>query len=361
MCSARRPMLPRAFWKVEQVSSFAKNELTPHVGKTTRHARPSPSAYSRHLVPFSFLLDLDRQSMTTSMAEDEEKLCRYCFDGEDEGPLISPCNCRGDQKWVHLQCLRRWQRMVLVSQPTHPAFYERDPRHYRCNVCKGLFTCEPPTRLELMESFTGPELGALMAPGCIIASHATFSAELMSQMQGMPSFMREHSPYAHWCAGVFLITEVEPLDPTLTVPINSPGALEAVRDRLGDNLMISLQGQRLRLMPGGALTGVAPDELGESLAALTYSEGMRLTLERTPPPGCGDDHVTAINLARQTARPIDETAFVQARDAVLARLPEASAVRVMHYIGGPCSPDEVSHCVVSGGTGCGSLSTTDYD
>ena len=293
------------------------------------------------------------------MMEDDEKLCRYCFDGEDEGPLISPCNCRGDQKWVHLQCLRRWQRMVLVSQPTHPAFYERDPRHYRCNVCKGLFTCEPPTRLELMESFTGPELGALMAPGCIIASHATFSAELMSQMQGMPSFMREHSPYAHWCAGVFLITEVEPLDPTLTVPINSLGALETVRDRLGDSLMISMQGQRLRLVPGGALAGVAPDELGESLAALTYSEGMRLTLERTPPPGCGDDHVTAVNLARQMARPIDETAFVQARDAVLARLPEASAVRVMHYIGGPCSPDEVSHCVVSGGTGCGSLMATE--
>lgn len=55
---------------------------------------------------------------------DDEKICRFCFEGEEEGPLISPCDCRGDQKYVHLQCLRRWQRMVLVSQPTHPAFYE---------------------------------------------------------------------------------------------------------------------------------------------------------------------------------------------------------------------------------------------
>jgi len=65
---------------------------------------------------------------------DDEKLCRYCFDGEEFGELLSPCACAGGQKWVHLACLRRWQRMVLVSQPTHPAFYESDARHYKCNV-----------------------------------------------------------------------------------------------------------------------------------------------------------------------------------------------------------------------------------
>jgi hypothetical protein len=48
-------------------------------------------------------------------SEDEE-MCRYCFEGSEEGELISPCKCQGGQKWVHLSCLRRWQRMVLVSQ-----------------------------------------------------------------------------------------------------------------------------------------------------------------------------------------------------------------------------------------------------
>ena len=28
--------------------------------------------------------------------------------------------------------------MVLVSQPTHPAFYSDDVRHHECNVCKVL-------------------------------------------------------------------------------------------------------------------------------------------------------------------------------------------------------------------------------
>ena len=48
-------------------------------------------------------------------SEDEE-MCRYCFEGSEEGELISPCKCQGGQKRVHLSCLRRWQRMVLVSQ-----------------------------------------------------------------------------------------------------------------------------------------------------------------------------------------------------------------------------------------------------
>ena len=39
--------------------------------------------------------------------EEEERMCRYCFEGEEEGPLISPCACKGGQKWVHLSCLRR--------------------------------------------------------------------------------------------------------------------------------------------------------------------------------------------------------------------------------------------------------------
>ena len=77
--------------------------------------------------------------------EEDEVLCRYCFEGPEAGELLSPCECKGGQKWVHLSCLRRWQRMVLVSQPTHPAFYERDPRHHECNVCKSKFTCPPPT------------------------------------------------------------------------------------------------------------------------------------------------------------------------------------------------------------------------
>ena len=41
------------------------------------------------------------------MAEGEEVLaCRICL--ESEGELVSPCECRGSQRGVHLACLERW-------------------------------------------------------------------------------------------------------------------------------------------------------------------------------------------------------------------------------------------------------------
>lgn len=38
------------------------------------------------------------------------KDCWICYDSEakDAGPLIQPCQCRGDVSTVHHDCLRRW-------------------------------------------------------------------------------------------------------------------------------------------------------------------------------------------------------------------------------------------------------------
>ena len=116
--------------------------------------------------------------------EDDEKLCRFCFDGEndEDGELVAPCDCKSGQKWVHLKCLRRWQRMVLVSQPTHPAFWQDDKRHHKCNICTARYKCKPPTRSELMESFTGAEIAALISAGCVIGSGRVFSLQLEEQV-----------------------------------------------------------------------------------------------------------------------------------------------------------------------------------
>lgn len=54
--------------------------------------------------------------------EVEERVCRYCLEGDVCGDsLISPCECSGSAQYVHLQCLRKWQRMSIVTEPTHPA------------------------------------------------------------------------------------------------------------------------------------------------------------------------------------------------------------------------------------------------
>jgi hypothetical protein len=292
--------------------------------------------------------------MTTEaipMAEDEEeRICRSCFDGEDDGPLVSPCNCAGGQKYVHMKCLRQWQRMVLVTQPTHPQFYDRDFRHQTCNVCKAEFTCPPPTRHELMASFTGPEIAALIDAGCIIASHEAFSGELERQLEGMPSIVRRQSSYDHWIRGVFLITAVETGD-TMTIPVDSQHMLESLRSRMGDDLAFTLQERRLHLASTHSLDGVAREDLAEAFANLTAP--CTISLRAEGPDSCGHDHVVAVNLTRPIPKPPRSHDAEHAMANVCAKYRGASQVQVTHFIGGPCDENSLSSCLVLGGGGCG--------
>ena len=55
----------------------------------------------------------------------EEKACRLCWGGEDGGPLMQPCACRGSAKWIHEHCLEEWRR-------TSP----KEDAAYRCGQCR---------------------------------------------------------------------------------------------------------------------------------------------------------------------------------------------------------------------------------
>eukprot|EP00927_Polykrikos_kofoidii_P019565 TRINITY_DN19162_c0_g1_i1.p1 TRINITY_DN19162_c0_g1~~TRINITY_DN19162_c0_g1_i1.p1 ORF type:complete len:477 (+),score=96.16 TRINITY_DN19162_c0_g1_i1:79-1509(+) len=283
--------------------------------------------------------------------EEEEKICRYCFDGEEDSELISPCKCAGGQKFVHLKCLRQWQRMVLVSQPTHPAFYDRDVRHQTCNVCAAEFTCPPPTRHELMASFTGPEIAALIDVGCIIVSHGAFSDVLKEQLETMPSFVRNRVGYVHWIRGVYLITKVEQDVGNVQIMVASKAMLEKFRERLGDGLSVTLQGRRFKLAAKAALEGVPEDKLLTAFANLpTPSE---ICLESQDDVNCGDDHVVAMNLTRPTTSIPQPSLVERAVAAVCAKYRGASRVHITHFLGGPCDEDEIMCCVVLGGGGRG--------
>ena len=164
----------------------------------------------------------------------EEALCRYCFCGDEDGDkLISPCNCKGGQKWVHLECLRRWQRSVIVSQPTHPAFYERDERQFICNVCKSEFSVPPPSRAEMMASFTGDELASLLATGCFIVATKETSEEMAETLRNN-FHIRQIRSLAHWIEAVMLVVDVEKENSSVgddtIIAINLTRQIEDVED-----------------------------------------------------------------------------------------------------------------------------------
>ena len=53
-----------------------------------------------------------------------ETRCRLCLVGEEDGPLVQPCACRGSAKWIHRHCLEEWRR-------TSP----KEDAAYRCGQC----------------------------------------------------------------------------------------------------------------------------------------------------------------------------------------------------------------------------------
>ena len=298
----------------------------------------------------------------------EEKLCRYCFDGEEEGELISPCACKGGQKWVHLDCLRRWQRMVLVSQPTHPMFHGEDQRQHDCNVCKQPYTCPPPTRHELMQSFTGVEIASLIDEGCVIGAGAEFTAELAAQLGSMPRSLRRASSYEHWSGGAYLITGVEDDDGLFALELDSEASLRRLRSMADGGLVVVLRGKRLKVTSRGSLADVAADDEDALLAAFqALTAPATVVLAEVDPRGallprtCGDDHVAAVNLARPLPSSFNDAPRAsRARAAALAKVRSARGatwaraaerVAVVHHVGGPCDERSIVRCLVLGAGG----------
>ncbi|KAF1322853.1 Fha domain protein, partial [Globisporangium splendens] len=74
-----------------------------------------------------------------------KKFCYICYDGDEEpeeNPLVAPCNCKGDTKYVHLNCLQRWNNN-LDADGTNPnqkvcAVTNTDGLDV-CTICKATY------------------------------------------------------------------------------------------------------------------------------------------------------------------------------------------------------------------------------
>uniref|UniRef100_M4BEP9 RING-CH-type domain-containing protein n=1 Tax=Hyaloperonospora arabidopsidis (strain Emoy2) TaxID=559515 RepID=M4BEP9_HYAAE len=74
-----------------------------------------------------------------------KRFCYICYDGEDDvenNPLVAPCHCKGDTKYVHLDCLQRWNNN-LDADGTNPnqkvcAVTNTDGLDV-CSICKATY------------------------------------------------------------------------------------------------------------------------------------------------------------------------------------------------------------------------------
>jgi len=66
----------------------------------------------------------------------DKPVCYMCFDEEDSesNPLITPCKCIGDTKYVHVECLRKWHTAEADNQICFLSSVDAT-----CSVCKSTF------------------------------------------------------------------------------------------------------------------------------------------------------------------------------------------------------------------------------
>lgn len=293
------------------------------------------------------------------MAEAEEQMCRFCFEGPDAGELISPCRCAGGQKYVHLSCLRWWQRTVLIAQPLHPDLADVDTRQRICNVCKAEFTCAPPTRAELLSSFTGPELAALIDEDCVVASAESFSDEVQQHLAHFSERLRDSLVCRHWIRGVFLIVKVkEDRDRQRLFRIGDVEDLDRFLGLLsGDGRSVHLRGRRFLVPPAGPLGGVFEGGGEERRAALREAllPALPLAIRLQPDrvDDCGEDGIVAVNLTRpikdfdrEPLHTLLRARFREATREALQRFGGVLRTEVTHFLGGPCEGQRPAACLL---------------
>lgn len=102
------------------------------------------------------ILNLDSEIVETPIRE--ISMCRICFEDDFPNSMINPCRCKGDQQWVHVECLDQWRATAQNSE----AFD-------RC------FTCQYKYRME----YQPPQLSCLGRFNQALAQHICFLCPLI--------------------------------------------------------------------------------------------------------------------------------------------------------------------------------------
>jgi hypothetical protein len=89
-----------------------------------------------------------------------------------------------------------------VNQPAHPVFWTDYERFKICSVCKGTFTCPMPTQYELVETFTGSDIGKLISMHSIVCSTKLFDRVCKMYIRKTP--FREKM-LSHWIDSAYVV------------------------------------------------------------------------------------------------------------------------------------------------------------
>jgi len=139
---------------------------------------------------------------------DSDKICRYCLSAE--GEFIAPCNCMGSQKWVHRECLMKWQRACQIRKSTHPWYREQTNPEKICSICVTKFDVDPPNYEDLVRGVTGNQVISQIREGFMIVATMESSERSEAILSANPDFEPLRNHLSPWVRGVYLIIDISP-------------------------------------------------------------------------------------------------------------------------------------------------------
>jgi len=163
--------------------------------------------------------NISGKSNTTSTFDVEnhlcDRLCRFCLEKDErKSALVSPCKCKGSQKYVHIHCLKRWQKTLLVERIRYAE------AAYTCSVCKSKFSIEPPKISRLQEILFVPQSLVSRAYNWLTLPRTrTFPGLQAGNLLVASNFVSRNSAFYH---SVVLVTEYSSFSGSRGVVVNSP-------------------------------------------------------------------------------------------------------------------------------------------
>ena len=125
--------------------------------------------------------------------EEEEKMCRVCFCGEEEGRLFAPCHCKGSVRYVHPGCLNEW-RAASVNVRSF----------YRCDQCGYRYRTERTRLADALQSERTVWLVSFAMLGLVALAGSLLPGRperlLFTLLEWQPSPASSHSWWG-WCGG----------------------------------------------------------------------------------------------------------------------------------------------------------------
>jgi len=119
------PESPNAITPVSPVNNPPPTNFTPIVNNKAPASNLSSEPNQNSLLQENLVQEEED-------TEDDEKICRICFDGtedEETGKLFSPCKCKGSMRYVHVACLNHWRQVS-----TEKNYYQCPQCLYKYNI-----------------------------------------------------------------------------------------------------------------------------------------------------------------------------------------------------------------------------------